>query len=103
MNAASGLLSFVTAGISLIAAMLTSTNYQLNNYQYGSGGTGSSNSTNYSLNATTGELSNVQSSSTNYGVRSGNNTVQQANVPLAPTFSNPSSYYNKLRFIINPS
>ncbi len=103
MNAASGIVSLVTAGISLFAAMPSSTNYQLNNYQYGSGGTGSSNSTNYSLNATTGELSNVQSSSTNYGVRSGNNNVQQANVPLAPTFSNPSSYYNKLLFIINPS
>jgi hypothetical protein len=59
------------------------------------------------LNATTGETSNVQSTSSSYKARSGNNNVQQAVVPVAPTFDNPSSYYNKLHFVIstagNPS
>lgn len=90
-------------GTSLFAVMPSSTNYQLNNYNYGSGGTSSSNSTNYSLNATTGEASNSESTSTNYRTRSGNNNVQQAHVPTAPTFTNPANYYNKLRFIIAPS
>jgi hypothetical protein len=91
------------AGVSFFATVPASTNYQLNNYNYGSGGTSSSNSTNYSLNATTGEASNSESTSTNYKARSGNNNVQQANVPVAPTFTNPASYYNKLLFIINAS
>ena len=97
------IVSALLVGTSLFATMPSSTNYQLNNYNYGSGGTGSSNSTNYSLNATTGETSNSESTSTNYKVRSGNNNVQQAHVPTAPTFTNPASYYDRLRFIIAPS
>lgn len=94
-------------GLSIFAAMPTSTNYQLNNYNYGSGGTSSSTSTNYSLNATTGEVSNTESTSTNFRTRSGNNNLQQAHVPTAPTFTNPANYYNKLHFVVatanNPS
>lgn len=93
----------VTAVFALFGVMPSSGNYELNNYSYGSGGTGESTSTNFSLNATTGETSNVQSESTNFRVRSGNNNVQQANVPVAPSFTNPANYYDKLNFIINPS
>lgn len=85
----------------IFAAMPTSSNYQLNNYNYGSGGTTGTSSTNYSLDASTGQTSNVQSSSANYSVRSGNNNSQQANVPPAPTFTNPANYYNKLLFVID--
>lgn len=92
---------FPAALIGLFAAMPTSTNYQLHNYDYGSGGTGSSSSSNYSLNGSTGQQSNAESSSTNYKARSGNNNSQQANVPGAPSFTNPSNYYNKLAFIVN--
>lgn len=96
--------SLVVAGlVSLFSAMPSSTNYQLNNYDYGSGGTSGSSSTNYSLNANTGQASGSEGSSTNYKLRSGNNNSQQANVPHAPTFTNPASYYNKLHFIVNPS
>lgn len=93
----------LTGIIVLFAQLPSSSNYQLNNYDYGSGGSGGSSSTNYRLNATTGEVSNVQSSSTNFSVRSGNSNEQQADVPLAPTFTNTANYYNKLRFIINPT
>lgn len=85
----------------LFATMPSSTNYQLHNYNYGSGGTANSTSTNYSLNANTGGTNNVQSTSTNYKARSGNNNTQQANVPPAPTFTNPASYYDKLKFVLN--
>lgn len=92
------------AGFMLLFAQLpSSSNYQLNNFDYGSGGTGNSSSTNYRLNATTGEVSNTESGSTNFNVRSGNNNTQQADVPPAPTFTNPANHYNRLRFIINPS
>lgn len=87
----------------LFAGMPASSSYQLNNYGFGSGGTSNSTSTNYRLNATTGEQSNVQASSTNYSARSGNQNTQQANVPAAPTFTNPASHYNRLRFIISQS
>ncbi len=91
----------------LMAVLPTSTNYGLNNYGFGSGGTGSSSSTNYKVNATTGEPSNTQSTSTTYKARSGNENVQQSNVPPAPSFTNPANYYDKLKLIIstgnNPS
>lgn len=98
-----GMLHTLTAGLVFFSVGPSSSNYELRNYGYGSGGTGSSNSTNYSLNATTGETSGVESSSTNYKVRSGNTNTQQANVPTAPSFTNPSNYYNKLHFVIAPS
>lgn len=86
----------------IFATMPASSSYQLNNYGFGSGGTGNSTSSSYKLNATTGETSNVESSSPTYKARSGNNNVQQSDVPVAPTFTNPSNYYNKLSFIIIP-
>lgn len=84
----------------LFAAMPSSTSYQLHNYGFGSGGTNNSTSTNYSLNATTGQTTGAQSSSTTYKARPGNNNSQQANVPTGPTFDNPSNYYNKLHFVV---
>lgn len=97
-----GLFPLALSSIMFFATLPSSTNYQLHNYNYGSGGTGSSTSTNYSLNATTGEVSNTQSSSTNYLSRPGNNNAQQAYVPAAPTFTNPANHYDKLKFVINP-
>lgn len=86
----------------LFATMPSSGNYKLNNYGFGSGGTSNSSSSNYKLNATTGETSNVESTSTNYKARSGNQNTQQAHVPAAPTFTNTASYYNKLAFVVIP-
>jgi hypothetical protein len=86
----------------LFATLPSSGSYKLNNYGFGSGGTSNSTSANYSLNATTGETSNVQSTSTNFKARSGNQNTQQAHVPDVPTFTNAASYYNKLKFIVIP-
>ena len=86
----------------MFAALPSSSSYQLNNYGFGSGGTNNSTSTTYGLNATTGETSNQQSGSATYLVRPGNVNAQQAYVPVAPTFTNPASYYNQLKFVINP-
>lgn len=92
----------IIAGIvGIFAALPTSNSYQLHNYNYGPGGTSSS-SSNYLLNGTTGQTGNVESTSTNFKSRPGNSNTQQAYVPIAPTFSNPSNYYNKLHFAINP-
>lgn len=88
------------AGALILAAMPASSNYQLNNYSFGSGGVGNASSSNYRLNGVSGEVSGQNASSTNYSVKSGNNNVQQAHVPTAPTFTNPANYYNKLKLVI---
>ncbi|MDP1619538.1 MAG: hypothetical protein Q8M12_00910, partial [bacterium] len=80
-----------------------STNYQLKDYGFGTGGTDKSSSADYSLEAITGELSGNQSSSADYKIGPGMVFTGQANVPAAPTFDNPGNYYNKLRIILNPS
>jgi len=84
----------------LLAALPASTNYQLNSYGIGSGGTAGSSSTNYEVNGITGEQSG-SGSSTNYQVGAGEAYLKQANVPLA-TISNPGSWYDKLQLVIDP-
>lgn len=93
---------FVISGvIGLLAAAPSSTNYILRNYDVGSGGSTSSSSTNYQLNGVTGSQSSSLQSSTNYQVGNGENNVQNSNVPPAPTFSNPSNYYDRLKVVLN--
>jgi hypothetical protein len=86
----------------LFAALPSSANYGIHNYGFGSGGTSNSTSSNYGLNATTGQTSNVQSSSATYQAKIGNQNAQQSYVPPAPTFTNPASYYDRLLIVINP-
>lgn len=84
----------------LLAAAPSSSNYVLKTYDLNSGGASSS-STNYSLNATTGSQTGNTQSSTSYGVLGGENGGVNANVPAAVTVTNPSSYYDRLRIVIN--
>lgn len=84
-------------------AMPASTNYKLKDFGFGTGGTGSSTSNNYVLEAITGEVSEDQLTGTNYKAGPGLIFLGQANVPIAPTFDNQANYYNKLRLIINVS
>lgn len=85
-----------------------STNYELHDFGFGSGGGANLDSTNYSITGQTGELSagNRLEGST-YDLGAGLTFTRQANVPGAPTFTNESTDYNKLHFIIdtggNPS
>jgi hypothetical protein len=80
-----------------------SSNYELKGYKLGGGGSGVSESENNALLSVFGEgdSSYGQSSNYNYGV--GDIYPIQANVPNAPTFVNPSSWYNKLSVTIDPS
>jgi len=64
----------------LVAGLPASTNFQLNSYGFGNGGTADSGSTNYHVNGLTGEVSGSAASS-NYKVGAGENYVKQANVP----------------------
>lgn len=87
--------------------MPASSTYQLKDFGFGTGGVGNAASSNYSLEALAGEQSNNSLSGSNYDLGSGLSYTNQANVPPAPTASNTSNWYNKLRVTIstgsNPS
>jgi hypothetical protein len=91
------------ATFAFLLVMPASNDFKLKDYGFGSGGTGGSTSPIYSVEAITGELSGSQGTSPSYKIGPGMIYLGQANVPSAPTFDNPSSYYNKLRLIINTS
>lgn len=84
-----------------------STNYKITDFTFGGGGTAKSDSTNYSIFGVAGETEFGKPGSANYKAGAGLVYTLQANVPPAPTFTNPSSYYNKLKIVIseggNPS
>lgn len=79
----------------------TSGNYKLLEYGFGSGGTASSSSTNYSLFATLGQVDQGSPSSANYFIGAGLEFTLQASVSAAPTLTNPDNWYNKLHLVIN--
>lgn len=81
----------------------SSSHYQLRSYGFGSGGVDNATSANYGISGISGEVSENQLSGTNFNANPGLEYVQMANVPLAPTISNPSSWYNKLHFVVNPA
>jgi len=78
-----------------------STNYKLRDYGFGNGGEDNMSSPNYSMEAIAGETGGQKMDSANYGVGAGLLYINQATMPIAPTFDNPNNYYNKLRIIIN--
>lgn len=89
--------------INKVIAGPVSTNYELRNYGFGAGGTdvATSSGTNYQMYGIAGEQSATQSSSNNYKTNPGLIFTNQANLPPAPTFTNPGSAYDRLKFIVN--
>jgi hypothetical protein len=78
-----------------------STTYELKQYDFGSGG-GSGTTTNYSIYGQSGDpAGNSVLNSTNYQSQPGLVYTLQSPVPPAPTFTNPSNYYNKLHIVLN--
>ncbi len=95
-------------GVLIFASFPATTNYQLNSYGFGSGGTANSTTANYALEGISGEISGSPSSTATYTVKPGFVQTQQAHVPKVASFDNGSgAYYNKLHFVIdqqsNPS
>lgn len=84
-----------------------STNYELHTYDFGSGGNRDQTSTNFRLNAISGQSGSGLLSGTNYQAGAGLIFIQQADVPPAPTLVNANNYYNKLTITLdaggNPS
>jgi hypothetical protein len=83
-------------GASLLFAMPASTNYQLKDFGYGGGGVANGTSSNYAIEGIAGEQNATQLDGATYDLGPGLQFTNQANVPPAPTFTNPSNYYNKL-------
>lgn len=79
----------------------SSSNFQLIDFGFGAGGTASSSSTNYLFQGILGEVETGSPSSANYISLPGLTYTLEPNVPNAPNFTNPSSYYNKLKIIID--
>ncbi len=89
--------------MAIAASLPSSTNYKLQNYTFGAGGVKDASSTNFKLNGIAGEVEFGRPSSTNFKAGSGLTFLMKSNVPGAPTFTNPSSNYDRLQFIINTS
>src|SRR5258708_6903321 len=84
----------------LMASLPASTNYQLNSYGVGTGGTANSSSTNYRINGLSGEQAGSASGS-NYKVGAGENYLKQANIPIL-TLTNGNNWYDKLKLVLDP-
>lgn len=98
---------FAPAGMLLMFAFPASTNYQLKDFGFGTGGVSNATSGSYAIDGVSGEQSAGNLDGTTYDLGSGLLFTNQANVPPAPTFTNPSNYYNKLKIVLdtgsNPS
>ncbi len=80
--------------------MPATSNYSLNSYGFGSGGGANSTTSTYALEGITGEVSGQTASTATYSAKPGFIETQQSNVPKV-TISNPSNYYDKLKFVID--
>lgn len=100
-------LSIICSLASLVIAGPQSTTYELKEFGFGSGGTTGNDSSNYTLFGTSGEIDTGKLDSTTYTSGNGLIFTMISNVPPAPTFSNPSNYYDRLKFVLdtggNPS
>ncbi|MBI1863130.1 hypothetical protein HYS00_03350, partial [Candidatus Microgenomates bacterium] len=98
---------FVAILIQISYAGPQSTTYELEEYGFGAGGIQSGTSTNYSIFGTAGEVDNGSIDSSSYTSGNGLVFTMQAHVPPAPTFTNPGSNYERLKFVLatgnNPS
>lgn len=92
----------LAGSIALFAASPSSSNFTLKAYDFGNGG-GTSSSSSYGINSESGEQTGLGLSSSSYKISSGVQILQHANVPAAPTFSNPSNEYSRLKIILNTS
>lgn len=91
----------VFAGFAFLFVFPASTNYRLDGYGFGGGGEENMASTNYAIDGIVGEQSENQLQGAVYDLGAGLIFTQQANVPPAPTFTNPTNYYNKLHLVLS--
>ena len=83
------------------ADLPSSDNYKIQSYSFGAGGTATSSSQSFALFGIAGELETASQSSTNYVLGAGLTFLMKANVPPAPTLSNPGNTYDRIKMVIN--
>ncbi len=94
----------VAMGLAIVAAFPSSSNYILNTYSVGPGGTSDSTSTTYHGQGSAGEQATGASNGSTLTSKNGSIETEQINVPGTPTLSNGSgTYYNKLNVTIDTS
>jgi hypothetical protein len=80
----------------------SSTNFELQEYGFGAGGTGTDmGSLNFGMFGTVGEVESGRPASANYKAGSGLIYTLKLNVPPAPTLSNPATNYDRLKFVLD--
>lgn len=79
----------------------SSTNYKIQEYGFGAGGTASASSSNFSMFGIAGQVEFGQPFSANFKAGSGLTYTMKASVSAAPTFTNPSNNYDRLKFTLN--
>lgn len=84
----------------LFVAPVSSTNYKLDEYSFGGGGSDRTSSTNYSVEAINKDTAENQLKSVNYQLGPELLFAQMANVPTA-ILSNEADWYNKLKLVLN--
>lgn len=91
----------------VLASNPASSNFGIEEYSFGSGGTIGSNSSSFSLYGISGEVEQGTNASGNFQLEGGLTNLIEANLPSAPTLTNPSSTYDRLKIVIdngnNPS
>ena len=85
----------------MLFVLPASTTYELHDAGFGSGGVGVAESGTYGMTGISGEISVQKGIGTLYNLGPGLQYTRQSNVPSAPTFSNPSNHYNKLKFVLD--
>jgi hypothetical protein len=78
-----------------------SSTYQLRDYGFGAGGVATSSSENYRMTGVAGQLEAGQPFSDTYKLGGGLIYMLMANVPPAPTITNPATNYDRLKVVIN--
>ena len=98
------ILAFVSFTYPVLASLPASSNFKLDGYTFGAGGTSNNTtSSNYGLNGTAGEVEFGRPSSSNFKAGTGLTYLLNANVPSAPTLATPGSNYDRIQFSINTS
>ncbi|HPW48038.1 hypothetical protein KBB76_01885 [Candidatus Saccharibacteria bacterium] len=85
--------------LGLLAVSPSSTNYTLKAFDFGNGG-GETSGSAYKLNAIIGGQAGNQTSSSSYKLGPGLAPTINANTPPAPSLTNPSNYYERLKLTL---
>lgn len=102
MNVLSSLSRVLVGATLLFAAAPVSPSYKLESYDVGTGGSAGSSSSTYSSSSISGSQGQgTESTGTTFSAGTGLVPTQTANVPPAPTVTNPANYYNKLHIVID--